>query len=207
MPHYKVREGLIFFKGRLVIPPTSPLKNEILHEFHSSKLAGHSGILRTLKRLAQNFFWEAMKTDVQHFVSECDVCQRNKSEARSPAGLLQPLPIPTQVWEDISLDFIDGLPLSKGKNSILVVVDRLTKYGHFFALSHPYSAKKIAEIFVSGVMKLHGIPRSIVSDRDSIFLSSFWKEFFQIQGTKLKMSSAYHPQSDGQTEVVNRCLE
>jgi hypothetical protein len=207
MPHYKVREGLIFFKGRLVIPPTSPLKNEILHEFHSSKLAGHSGILRTLKRLAQNFFWEAMKTDVQHFVSECDVCQRNKSEARSPAGLLQPLPIPTQVWEDISLDFIDGLPLSKGKNSILVVVDRLTKYGHFFALSHPYSAKKIAEIFVSGVMKLHGVPRSIVSDRDSIFLSSFWKEFFQIQGTKLKMSSAYHPQSDGQTEVVNRCLE
>jgi hypothetical protein len=207
MTNYKVRDGLLFFKGRIVIPPKSPLKHEILHEFHASKLAGHSGILRTLKRLAQNFFWEAMKTDVQVFVSECDVCQRNKIEACSPAGLLQPLPIPNQVWEDISIDFIDGLPMSAGKNSILVVVDRLTKYGHFFALSHPYSAKKIAEIFVSGVMKHHGVPRSIVSDRDPIFLSSFWKEFFKLQDTSLKMSSAYHPQTDGQTEVVNRCIE
>lgn len=182
---------------RIVIPPTSPLKQEILKEFHSSKLAGHSGILRTLKRLAHNFFWVAMKSDVHAFVTAYDVCQRNKYEARSPVGLLQPLPIPTKVWEDISLDFIDGLPLSAGKNSILVVADCLTKYGHFFALGHPYSAKIIAEIFVSGVMKLHGVPRSMVSDRDPIFLSSFWKEFFKLQGTELKMSSAYHPQTDG----------
>jgi len=207
MPHYKMQDGILFLKGRIVIPPTSTLKNEILQEFHSSKFAGHSGILRTLKRLAQNFYWIAMKADVKAFVSACDVCQRNKHEARSPAGLLQPLPIPMQVWEDISMDFIDGLPMSAGKNSILVVVDRLTKYGHFFALGHPYSAKTVATVFVSGVMKLHGVPRSIVSDRDPIFLSSFWQEFFKLQGTELKMSSAYHPQTDGQTEVVNRCLE
>jgi len=207
MPHYKMQDGILFFKGRIVISPTSTLKNEILQEFHSSKFAGHFGILRTLKRLAQNFYWIAMKADVQAFISACDVCQRNKNEARSPAGLLQPLPIPTQVWEDISLDFIDGLPMSAGKNSILVVVDRLTKYGHFFALGHPYSAKAITAVFVSGVMKLHGVPRSIISDCDPIFLSSFWKEFFKLQGTELKMSSAYHPQTDGQTEVVNRCLE
>jgi hypothetical protein len=155
MPHYKMQDGILFFKGRIVISPTSALKNEILQEFHSSKFAGHSGILRTLKRLAQSFYWIAMKADVQAFVSACDVCQRNKHEARSPAGLLQPLPIPTQVWEDISLDFIDGLPMSAGKNSILVVVDRLTKYGHFFALGHPYSAKVIATVFTSGVVKLH----------------------------------------------------
>jgi hypothetical protein len=107
------------------------------------------------------------------------------------------------VWEDINLDFIDGLPLFAGKDSISVVVDRLTKYGHFFALSHPYSTKKIAETFVKGVMKLHGVPRSIVSDRDPIFISLFWAEFFKLHGTELKTSSAYHPQ----TEVVNRCVE
>jgi hypothetical protein len=127
-----------------------------------------------------------MKADVHAFVLACDVCQRNKHEARSSAGLLQPLLVPTQVWEDISLDFIDGLPMSAGKNSILVVVDRLTKYRHFFALAYPYSSKTIAEIFVSGVMKLHGIPRSMVSDRDPIFLSSFRREFFKLQGTELR---------------------
>ena len=101
------------------------------------------------------------------------------------------------------MDFIDGLPVSARKTSIVVVVDRLTKYAHFFALSHPYSASKIAYVFVSKVVKLHGIPRSIVSDKDPIFLSSFWQEFFKLQGTKLKTSSAYHPQTDGQTEVIN----
>lgn len=89
----------------------------------------------------------------------------------------------------------------------MVVVDRLTKYGLFFALSHPYSSKKIVEIFVSGVMKHHGVSRSIVSDKRPIFLSLFWKEFFKLQDTSLKMSSAYHPHTEGQTEVVNRCIE
>jgi hypothetical protein len=144
---------------------------------------------------------------VQAYVSTCDVCQRNKSEARSPAGLLQALPVPAQVWENISLNFIDGLPMSAGKNSILVVVDRLTKYGHFFPLSHPYSAKKVALVFVTGVMRLHGVLQSIVSDRDPIFISSFWRKFFKLQGMELKTSSAYHPQTDGQTKVINRCLE
>jgi len=174
MDNYKEQEGLLFFGGRIVVPPTSSLKQEILHEFHPSKMVGHSGILQTLKRLAQNFYWEDMKSDVQAYVSACDVCQRNKGEATSPASLLQSLPVTTQVWEDISLDSIDGLPMSAGKNSILVVVDRLTKYGHFFAFGHPYSTKKVIEVLVAGVMKIHGLPRSIISDRDPIFLSLFW---------------------------------
>ena len=174
MPHHKQQAGILFYKNRAVIAPTSSPKQLLLKEFHDSKMAGHSGVLRTYRRLSQNFYWEAMKQDVRVYVAACDVCQRNKSDSRSPAGLLQPLPIPSQVWEDISMDFIDGLPVSAGKTSIMVVVDRLTKYAHFFALSHRYSASKIADVFVSGVVKLHGIPRSIVSDRDPIFMSSFW---------------------------------
>lgn len=151
-------------------------------------MAGHSGVLRTMKQLAQNFYWESMKSDVKkNYVAACDICQWNKHDAKSLAGLLQPLPIPTQVWEDISLDFIDGLLVSARKNSILVVVDRLTKYAHFFVLSHPYLAKKIVEVFNMGIVKLNGIPQSIVSDRDPIFIR---RKFFKLHGTELKTSSA-----------------
>lgn len=141
------------------------------------------------------------------YIAACTVCQKNKATTSSPAGLLQPLPIPHQVWEDVAMDFIDGLPTSHGKNSILVVIDRLTKYAHFLPLSHPYSARIIADKFVDGIVKYHGMPHSIVSDRDPIFMSKFWREFFKLSGTQLNMSSLYHPETDGQSKVRNRTLE
>lgn len=185
----------------------SPWIQKLLEEFHSTPQAGHSGFYRTYRRLASNLFWKGMKEDVKQFVQACDICQRQKYSPTSPGGLLQPLPIPEQVWEDVSVDFITGLPRSRGYEAILVVVDRLTKYSNFVPLKHPYTAKGIAEIFVREVVRLHGVPKSLVSDKDPLFMSLFKKEIFKLQGTMLKMSTAYHPQTDGQTEVTNRCLE
>jgi transposase InsO family protein len=121
--------------------------------------------------------------------------------------LLQPLPIPKQNWTEVSIDFVEGLPISQGKNVILVVVYQLNKYAHFIPVSHPYTANLVAKVFVDHIFKLHGLPKSIVSDRDPIFTSQFWKELFCVTGTELLMSSAYHPQTDGQTESMNKGLE
>lgn len=155
----------------------------------------------------ERFLLAGTEKNVEVFISECAMCQQNKFETISSPGLLQPLPISQQVWHDVSMDFIVGLPNYHGKTVIMVVVDRLTKYAHFIALSHPYTTTSVAQVFIDNVLKLHGLPSSIMSDRDLIFVSAFWKEVFKLQGTKLCMSSGYHPQSDGQSEVMNRCLE
>lgn len=148
-----------------------------------------------------------MRQHVQDFVAACSVCQQAKTEKVPYPGLLQPLSVPDHAWQVVTLDFIEGLPSSSSYNCILVVVDKFSKYAHFIKLTHPFTALKVAKLYMDNIYKLHGMPQAIVSDRDRIFTSTLWQELFNLTGTELRMSSAYHPQSDGQTERVNQSVE
>jgi hypothetical protein len=185
---FSLQQGLLLYKGRLWIVKGSPFQHQILEFIHSNPGIGHSGDHKTLHRAKANFLWKGMKTDIKTFVRECQVCQENKHETVLPVGLLQPLPIPSRVWSDISLDFIKGLPLSQGFSVILVVVDRLTKYGHFLPLAHPYSASQVAQLFMANIFKLHGM-------LSTQFTSSFWRELFCLQGKYLRCYAGAKPKA------------
>ncbi|WVZ63441.1 hypothetical protein U9M48_013075, partial [Paspalum notatum var. saurae] len=204
---YSLDQGLIKYKDKIWLGNNSAIQTKVISAFHSTPIGGHSGINTTYYKVKNLFAWKGMKTQVEEFIKQCSVCQQAKHSLHHPFGLLQPLPIPSAAWHDISIDFIEGLPKSEGYNCILVVVDRLTKFAHFIAIKHPYTAMGIAQIILDNVIRLHGFPKSIVSDRDTIFLSHFWQELFRLYEVKLHMSTAYHPQMDGQTERVNQSLE
>jgi hypothetical protein len=197
----------LWYKYRLYLCKKSQLKQKVLLELHTSPVGGHSRFLKTYHRVKKDFFWDGLKTDVQRFLVECLVCQQNKVETIKTPGLLQTLSIPSYPWEEVSMDFITGLLKSEGKSVIMVIVDRLTKYAHFCAHSHPFKSSTIATAFMETVQKLHGSPKIIVSDRDPIFTGDFWTELFSCLGTQLAHSSSYHHQSDGKNEIVNKCLE
>jgi hypothetical protein len=167
---------------------------------------GHEGIQKTIHRFRSSFDNPHALQRVKEFIKGCSVCQRNKTEHLHPGGLLQPLSVPSEVWSDISMYFIEGFPKVGDKSVILTVDDCFSKFAHFIALGHPYTAASVAKAFFDNIVRLHGLPYSIVSDRDTIFTSTFWSELFQLAGVKLPMSLAFHPQSDGQSEVVNRII-
>jgi hypothetical protein len=154
-------------------------------------LVGHPGYMKTYRQVCERFSWKGLKGDVLWYVRECLTCQQNKSELTHPADLLQHLPIPEQKWESIFMDFITRLPKVQGKDCIYVVVDRLTKYAHFFAILFEYKAPQVEELFFREVFRLHGLPRVIVSDKDIKFLSAFW-QLFRLAGTELTPNTSYH---------------
>lgn len=192
-PSTSVTNGLLRYKNRLYIGPTENLRRELILKLHESTVGGHSGQMGTYQRVKSLFYWKGLKCDVVEMVKACDVCQRCKHENVVSPGLLQPLNITKEAWQCISMNFIEGLPKSKNRDVILVVVDRLTKYAHFMALTHPYNAESVAELFMEGVYRLHGLPRCIVSDRDRVFTSKFWQALFRNMQVKLNLSTAYHP--------------
>lgn len=194
-------------KGKLVIGNDVEVKLHILKWLYDSALGGHSGKDATLQRIRSLIYWPRMFVEVQNYIRNCSVCQQNKYDQSAKPGLLNPLPVPKGIWESISLDFVEGLPPSGGKHCIMVVVDRLSKNAHFIPLSHPYTAIEVAQAYLDNIFRLHGMPEVVISDRDPTFLSEVWQEIFRVQGVDLKHSTAYHPQTDGQTETTNKTLE
>ncbi|GJW37562.1 putative nucleotidyltransferase, ribonuclease H [Tanacetum coccineum] len=200
--------GVIWYGNRLCIPDDSSLREVVFTEAHSSPFSIHPSSTKMYRDLKQNFWWNGMKHDVARFVAKCLTCQQVKIEHQLASGLLQPLDIPTWKWDQISMDFVTGLPRTFKKNdAIWVVVDRLTKSAHFLPIQQGYSGSKLAEIFQQEIIRLHGTPTSIVSDRDPRFASRFWKGLQNAWGTRLKFSTAFHPQTDGQTERTIQTLE
>eukprot|EP00253_Pinus_taeda_P028842 PITA_28842 len=206
---YKLNEdGMIHFKQRLYVPSQDKIKNLIMDEFHVSHYTGHPGYQKMITAIRKEYFWPGMKKDIAEYLARCLECQQIKAEHQHPAGLLQPLPIPEWKWEIISMDFITGLPKTKkGNDSIMVIVDKLSKAAHFIPVQSTYRAPQIAHVFMQNVFRLHGLPKVIISDRDVKFTSTFWRTLFADLGTQLNFSTAYHPQTDGQTERVNQVVE
>lgn len=204
---YTLSAGILRNKGVIAVGNNTSLSDKLLTTLHSSPVGGHSGMRATYLRVKQMFFWPGLKSDVEKFVAQCPICQRSKHENCPSPGLLDPLPIPDMAWTHISMDFVEGLPKSQGMEVIFVVVDKFTKYAHFIPMSHPYTVKTVAKAFIDNIIKLHGPPLVIISDRDGIFTSSLWRNIFTALDIQLLYSSSYHPQTDGQTERVNQCVE
>jgi len=200
--------GVLMFRDRVCVPDVLELKRQILDEGHRSSLSIHSGAGKMYQDLKRLFWWPGMKKEIAKFVYACLVCQKSKIEHQKPSGLMQPLFIPEWKWDGISMDFLGALPKTvKGFDSIWVVVDRLTKSAHFVPIKTGMSVAKLVEIYIEQIVRLHGIPSSIVSDRDPRFTSKFWESLQAALGTKLRLSSSYHPQTDRQTERTIQSLQ
>ena len=209
-PRFTLSDDLIVTREtphRLFVPNDVPLRTTLFQEAHDSPLAGHPGFHKMFSYLRRRFFGPRLRADVLDYVRSCPSCQIAKPRHSRPYGALMPLQPPESPWQDISLDLITQLPRSTSFDAIFVIVDRFSKMAHFLPTTTTADAPTLVRLFHDGIVRLHGFPRSIVSDRDPRFLSSFWREMFEHAGTTLRFSTANHPQTDGQTERTNRTLE
>lgn len=189
-----------------VYVPTS-IRARLITWMHSSKFSGHPGISRTVALINRRFWWLSIQKDVKEYVLACPTCARNKASHLPLSGLLQPLPTPTRPWSHIAIDFVTGLPASRGMTTILTIIDRFSKACHLIPLRKLPSAFQTAQLLVKHVFRLHGIPQEILSDRGPQFSSQVWRHFCSALGAKSSLTSGYHPQSNGQVERMNQELE
>ena len=203
-------EGVLQYQGLPYVPEI--IRSEIISRHHNDPLAEHFGIDKIRELVGRKYYWPSLRRDVESYVRGCDVCLASKTVRHKPYGGLQFLPVPTHRWKDLSMDFVTGLPLSadwKGNNydSILVIVDQLTKMVHYEPVKVTIDAPGLAEVIIDVVVRHHGLPDSIVTDRGSLFTSKFWSSLCYFLGVKRRLSTAFYPQTDGQTERQNSTME
>ncbi|MCF8701880.1 hypothetical protein L3054_10855 [Corynebacterium sp. MC-10] len=201
-------EGTLLFRGRLCVPDVADLRRQVMGEAHFARYSIHPGTTKMYHDLRCLYWWDGMKRDIAEFVARCPNCQQVKIEHQKPGGLLQDMEIPAWKWEIINMDFITGLPRTLRKyDSIWVIVDRLTKSAHFLPVRTTYSAEDYARLYIKEIVRLHGVPLSIISDRGTQFTANFWRSFQTGLGTQVSLSTAFHPQTDGQAERTIQTLE
>ncbi|KAH0607596.1 uncharacterized protein H6S33_002630 [Morchella sextelata] len=199
--------GRLLYRGALYVPDDNDLRLRLLKEHHDKPSAGHPGKAKTLELLNREYYWPQMRKYVDQYVRNCNVCDRSKAPCNAPYGVLRPMPIPDGPWRDVSMDFITDLPESDGYNEILVVVDRLTKMRHLIPTTKEADSKEVATLYIDNVWKLHGLPETMVSDRGTQFVAEFWRSLCDRLEISPKFSTAFHPQTDGQTERINAVME
>lgn len=207
LEHYTLQDDFLLRDGLVYVPDFDDIKVQILKLAHDAVEIGHPGQAKTLEILQRDFYWPRMRAFVNDYVKTCDACQRNKPVHHSKYGLLQNLPVPSAPWQSLSMDHITDLPPSSGFDSILVVADRFTKQAHFIRANKTDDARILARQFLDNIFRLHGLPSDIVSDRGATFTSQWWREFLKMLKVKPNLSTAFHPQTDGQTERINQTIE
>ena len=204
---YTMEDGLLKHRGRLVVASEDNLRTQLIAEAHTQVSTAHPGKTKTRKLLSTRYFWPGMFSDVDRYVRNCETCRRTTVPRDKTPGLLKLLPIPDRPWQHISMDFHELPTDRQGYDMALVIVDRFGKRTFSIPCFKTINAKETARLFVRDVYRIYGPPDTIVSDRGPQFVSAFWKEFTGILGIKLKLSTAYHPQTDGQTEIANQHLD
>jgi len=197
----------MYKEEKVYVPKDEKLRAEIIRLHHDTPIGGHGGQWKMVELITRNFWWPGVTKEVKRYVEGCNACQRNKNRTEQLAGKLMPNSIPEKPWTHISADFITKLPLAQGYDSILVVVDRLTKMVHFISTTEKTSAEGLARLFRDNVWKLHGLPKSIISDRGPQFAAGLMWKLNEKLGIKSKLSTAFYPQTDRQTERINQELE
>jgi len=202
----RIQDGFLYRKERLWIPAGTVQR--VMESEHDTKVARHMGQDKTIELIRRNFCWPKMNERIIDFVRSCPECQRNKVARHQPYGLSSPLELSYAPWQSIAMDFITELPVSERCDQLWVVIDRFTKMAHFLPLPQDgKTAADLVRVFAREIWRFHGLPTDIVSDRDSRFTSEVWQEFLKLLGIRPQMSTAFHPQTDGQTERLNQTIE